>query len=369
MKILLLAAGNDIHSVRWANQLSINGNEVHLCYSSNHKPSMDKFNEDVHLHELKIPAPLGYYLNTLQLRTIIRSVRPEIINAHYSSGYGTLGRLSGFLPYLISVYGSDVYDFPYLKESNMKLIRKNLKAATALASTSIAMASQTAKLIDGSVSDIYITPFGVDISKFSKKVTRKQTDTIIIGSIKKLSPKYGIKYGILAIDYLVNTLLKDRQDKNLKYYIYGDGEEKASLEKLVDECKLCDVVEFKGRIPNDAVPDALNELDVFLGTSVLDSESFGVAVVEAMACEVPVIVTDVDGFKEVVDYGNAGIMVPRKDFKAMANEIHKLISNQNLREKIGNLERDRVINSYNWLENVHDMEKIYNILKKSDYKS
>jgi hypothetical protein len=174
MKILLLAAGNDIHSVRWANQLSENGNEVHLSYVSNHKPSVDKFSKQVLLHELKRPAPFGYYQNVLQLRRIIKSIRPDILNAHYASGYGTLGRLVRFSPFLISVYGSDVYDFPYKNRINMKIIRKNLNAADSIASTSYAMACQTSKLINCPVSNIHITPFGVDIKKFTKKTLIKK---------------------------------------------------------------------------------------------------------------------------------------------------------------------------------------------------
>src|SRR5690606_26130688 len=113
-------------------------------------------------HELKIPAPYGYYMNIIQLKKILRSIKPDILNAHYSSGYGTLGRLAGFSPYLISVYGSDVYDFPYKKKFNMNIIRKNLNAADALASTSYAMAKQTSKLINYPVTNIHITPFGVN---------------------------------------------------------------------------------------------------------------------------------------------------------------------------------------------------------------
>ncbi|KAB8133673.1 glycosyltransferase family 4 protein [Gracilibacillus oryzae] len=367
MKVVLLAAGNDIHSVRWANQLSENGSEVHLCYVSNQKPSADKFSDKVILHELRIPAPYGYYINVFQLKKIIKLVKPDIINAHYSSGYGTLGRLAGFSPYLISVYGSDVYDFPYKRRSNMEIIKKNLNSADSIASTSFAMACQTSKLINYPVSDIHITPFGVDIERFSRKQVKKESNNIIIGSIKKLSPKYGIQYGILAINYLINNLLAEKgRDLNIKYHIYGEGEQKPELIELVEKHDLQGVVEFKGRIPNNAVHMALNEMDIFLGTSVLDSESFGVAIVEAMACEVPVVVTDVDGFKEVVDGGKSGVMVNRKDFKMMGEEILKLIEHPELRVKIGEIQRKRVIEEYNWSENVKKMEDIYmNLIEKS----
>ncbi len=360
MKIMLLAGGHDIHTVRWANKLCEHGNEVHLCFVSNQEPTMDKYNKMVKLHKLNFPAPFGYYLNVLQLKSLICRVKPDILNAHYSSGYGTLGRLTQFSPYLVSVYGSDVYSFPYQRNRNMRIIRKNLKGADAIASTSYAMAVQVTKLIDISVDKINITPFGVDINMFCKKIISKQNDRIILGSIKKLAPKYGIGYGIRAVDHLVNNLLINSDcTKKINYFIYGDGPEKKELKKLIQDLKLEEIVFLKGRIPNQEVPDALNEFDIFLGTSVSDSESFGVAIVEAMACEVPVIVTDVDGFKEVVDNGNAGIMVLRKDYKQMAEEIFRIIKDDNIREKLGRIERDRVEANFNWDDNVKKMENIY----------
>lgn len=368
MKILLLAAAHDIHCVRWANQLSENGNIVHLCYVSNHVLGKDKFNNKVIFHKLKVPAPYGYYFNVVQLKKIINTIKPDILNAHYASGYGTLARLVKFSPSLISVYGSDVYDFPYKNKINMKIIKKNLQAANAIASTSYAMAYQTSKLIEYPIDKIHITPFGVDINKFYKQYTAKEDGKIVIGSIKKLSPKYGIKYGILAIDYLLNNLLKEKKDSiNITYKIYGEGEEEEELKQFVKQHNLQEVVEFKGRIPNELVPKALNEFDIFLGTSILDSESFGVAIVEAMACEVPVIVTDVDGFKEVVNKGEVGVMVGRKDYKEMAHEILGLIDSPNRREEQGSIQRQYVIDNYNWEKNVKKMEEIYKSILLNKY--
>lgn len=369
MKILLLAGAHDIHCVRWANQLSENGNIVHLCYVSNHIPNKSNFNKGVIFHKLYVPAPYGYYLNVFQLRSIIRKIKPDVLNVHYASGYGTLGRLSEFSPYLLSVYGSDVYDFPYKNKFSMKIIQKNLKAADALASTSMAMANQTASLIEYPVSKIYITPFGVDTSKFYNKFTHKKDKEIIIGTIKKLMPKYGIKYGILAIDYLVKNILDSNKiDIKISYEIYGDGDEREYLEQMVNERNLQDIVKFRGRVPNTEVPDVLNKFDIFLGTSILDSESFGVAIVEAMACEVPVIVTDVDGFKEVVEQGATGVMVPRKDFKAIAEQIYNLIEDKRERERLGKVERERVLKEYSWIDNVTYMEQIYTKLIKNNLK-
>jgi L-malate glycosyltransferase len=361
MKVLFLANASSIHTVRWVNELALKGLEVHLAYKYDDNPREQNISRDVILHRLKYSGTKGYFVNALELRRIYNDINPDIVNAHYASGYGTLARLSRMKPLVLSSWGSDVYDFPYQSKLKRKLIVDNLMYADTLASTSIVMADQIRKLIDCSKDTIKITPFGVNTNLFYNKHNKdfSNENEITIGSIKALTPKYGIKYGILSIDYLINKLIKEDFNYKIKYVIYGDGIEREDLESLVEDKKLEDIVEFRGRIPNDQVPDALSELDIFLGTSVMDSESFGVAIVEAMACEVPVIVTDVDGFSEVVDKGKCGIMVKREDYKSMAEKIHQLIINPQERMKLGKSERERVLRLYDWSSNVDTMIDIY----------
>lgn len=361
MKVLFLANASSIHTVRWVNALAQKGLKVHLAFIPNNRPKEHNILSEVVLHQLKISGTKGYFLNILELCRLIKEIKPDIVNAHYASGYGTLARLSKLKPLVLSVWGSDVYDFPYRSKIKHRLLERNLKYPDVIASTSVIMIKQVSTFLKNCKKDIEVTPFGVDIEKFAKiEKNKQQDDEIIVGSIKTLSPKYGIEYGIMAISFLVNEILKNSNDYKIKYYIYGDGSEKESLIKLVEDLNLNSVVEFKGRIPNNEVPDALNGFDIFLGTSVLDSESFGVAIVEAMSCEIPVIVTDVDGFKEVVDNGKSGIIVKRKDYKAMAQEIYKLIVNPEEREKLGERERTRVLDLYDWNKNVDNMVEIYN---------
>jgi hypothetical protein len=66
----------------------------------------------VKLHFLPVGPPAGYFLNALRVRTILRSLSPDVINVHYASGYGTLGRLARIQPVVLSVWGSDVTEFP-----------------------------------------------------------------------------------------------------------------------------------------------------------------------------------------------------------------------------------------------------------------
>ena len=109
----------------------------------------------------------------------------------------------------------------------------------------------------------------------------------------------------------------------------------------------------------------LNTIDIFCVTSILNSESFGVAVVEAMACEVPVIATDVDGFKEVVNDNITGYKVKRKNIEEIAQKIEKLVIDKEQRTKMGKAGRRKVLKEYDWKENVKTMENIYEEILKN----
>jgi glycosyltransferase involved in cell wall biosynthesis len=210
---------------------------------------------------------------------------------------------------------------------------------------------------------IEITPFGVDLSLFNKlSIIRKKND-FIVGTVKTLAPKYGI-------DILIESfrlILDKKPILNLKLQIIGDGPDKEKLQELVCHLGIKEYVEFLGKIENPLLPKYYNNFSVFV--SVSDSESFGVVAVEAMACECPVIVSDANGFTEVVVDGETGYIVPKRSIEATANAIQKFINDSSLRDKIGKKGRERVKLVYNWDNNVKQMIQIYDkvISKRSNY--
>ena len=117
-------------------------------------------------------------------------------------------------------------------------------------------------------------------------------------------------------------------------------------------------------VDNSIVPDYLNMIDVYVALSIIDSESFGVAIVEASACEIPVVVSNVGGLPEVVDDTITGFVVKSKNSQEAAKAIEKLILNKELRLKMGKAGRERVKELYNWEENVNQMINIYKSIVK-----
>ena len=363
MKIIFLGEAGSIHTIRWVNSLSEKGIEVILVSLKGEVDTVGKINDNVKVIYLPFGTKLGYYLNIFAFKKIISKEKPDLINAHYASGYGTLGRLSGFNKKLLNVWGSDVYDFPNESKIKKRIIEKNLKNYTAIASTSYCMAEETKKYLENKSKEIFITPFGVDTEKFKNLNIEKKENEITIGIVKTLTEKYGIEYLIKAIKELENILGIENY-KKIKLLIYGKGELKNKLEDLTKELQIEDKVIFKGYISNEDVPNALNDMDIFVVPSILNSESFGVVAVEAMACEVPVIVSDVDGLKEVVVNNETGFVVPKRSSKEIANKIKILIENNDVVKKFKKNARERVLKLYDWNKNVENMIKIYKELLK-----
>ncbi len=367
MKILFLSAANNIHTVRWVNALIQRGHHVVLATNANHFSGADRIDSKVKIVPLKYSGTLGYYLNAVQLNRLYRTFKPDIVNAHYASGYGTLARMAKVRPLVLSVWGSDVYDFPYQSDLKMRIIKKNLRYADQLASTSHSMARQVEKLL-GEKIDIEITPFGVDTDLFKPIVDIEKSSTFVFGTVKALKPKYGIEYIIRGFGLLLTKLSETNPTINLPILrIYGKGELEGELKELCAKLGIEKQVSFEGYIQNTLVAKAINEMDVFCLASVLDSESFGVAAVEAMACEVPVIATQVSGFEEVIEDQVTGILVPIKDENMIADKMLYCFQNPSRRIEMGKNGRKRVLAMYDWHQNVTMMEEVYQkTIEKTD---
>jgi len=359
MRIVILAASNSIHTVRWVNSLSEAGVDIHLV--SQHGRS-NSVSESVKQHVLPYSGGKGYFLNVFALKRLLSEIQPDILHSHYATGYGTLGRLANYKPYLLSVWGSDVYDSPDESKIMRYLVVENLKSATAIASTSLCMAKKTNELFDFETKPIYITPFGVDTELFSSRITYSNQSAFTIGTVKTIEDKYGIDTLIRGFALFMQYAEKPIKDYQLK--IVGEGSKFNEMVGLVAELNIKSNVIFVGRVEHHKVPQELNSFDVYAALSRLDSESFGVAVVEASACELPVIVSNVGGLPEVVEHGKTGYIINKNSPEDFAKALFKLVSESDLCRELGVNGRNRVVEYYSWDESVRKMLNLYSDLAR-----
>lgn len=357
LKIALLSGASSIHTIRWANGLSAMGHEVHVI--SQHAPC-DPLDESIALHQFPFRGALGYFLMVPSVKKLLRRLEPDIVNAHYASGYATTARLVGQRPWLLSVWGSDVYDFPYKSPVHRWLVRANLLAADGVASTSICMAEQVRTLAP-SLTDIHITPFGVDMTAYAaiEPVAAKWQQSLTIGTIKTMARTYGIDTLIQAFALLLKQLDEMRPDlaAKLQLRLVGGGPQATEYRVLTARLGIAEKVSFIDRVPHAEVPQELAKLDIYVALSRI--ESFGVAVIEASAAGRPVVVSDVGGLPEVTLDNETGLIVPCENPQAATDALRALVLDPDLRHRLGVAGKQHVAETYAWPSCVQKMIAVY----------
>lgn len=124
--------------------------------------------------------------------------------------------------------------------------------------------------------------------------------------------------------------------------LVGEGPELAKAEQLCRELDISDRVVFMGTVRD--VEEVLAHADVFLLPS--ETESFGLAALEALSCEVPVVASDIGGIPEVVEDGVCGVLRPVGDIDGMASAVRRLLDNEDERREMGRRGRLRAIERF-----------------------
>ncbi|NVO02407.1 MAG: glycosyltransferase [Bacteroidetes bacterium] len=368
MKIFLLANPNSVHTKKWVTSLCEKGLEIVLfslhSIENNYYAGLPNFksysldyNNDLNRKDSKFKK-LSYLTAVLKIKKAIAIEKPDIVHSHYASSYGLLGALSKFHPFIISVWGSDIYEFPHSSFIAKKIIKYNLSKADQILSTSHAMAIETKKYTNKEIEE---TPFGVDLTRFMKTTPPRifGENDIVIGTIKSLEKVYGIEYLIEAF----NDVVINNPEKSLRLLIVGNGSCESELKSRVKELQIEDKVLFAGFVNHSEIVSYYNNIDIFVVPSI--RESFGVSVIEASACELPVIVSNTGGLPEVVENNSTGFIVPPQNSKAIAEAIEILLNDKMLISEMGKAGRKMVETKYNWPICVERMIDIYNkALKK-----
>jgi glycosyltransferase involved in cell wall biosynthesis len=355
MKVILFGPGKSIHTHKWALFFKKRGIDIKVVTFFDHFSKKNAGEVETIVLPKLLPGKLSYLSSTFTLKKILKEQKPDIFHAHYAASYGFVGALTNYKPYIVSVWGRDIFEFPKLNGINRRIIRYTFSHADEICSTSNAMAKETQKYTDKS---IHITPFGVDMNLFKPDPNVRKDKDKTVGIVKSLSDKYGISDLIRAFAIVY------QECPNVKFLIVGDGPQKTEYELLAKQLGINEVITFVGRVANEQVPKYINKMDVFCVPS--HSESFGVAAVEAMSCGVPVVVTNVGGLPEVVRENETGLIVPKENPEKLAQAILTLLRDDKKRKDMGLKGIAHVKENYNWFDNANKMLQLYNkVLNKN----
>jgi len=369
IKLLLLADAQSPHLRKWA--LGFAQDPAYEVYVFSLQNTTDNMLQS---KGVKVYCPFSFKINrnrsgSSKLRYLLAlpailllliRLRPNILHSHYATSYGLLGSLCFFHPFVISVWGSDVFDFPNKSAWHKRLLAFNLKKADRIFSTSKAMAKELKKVVNKNAD---ITPFGVDIEWFKPQPVSSlfAPEDTVIGTIKSLEKIYGVDLLIRAF-----AIIKEKHTElNLKLLIVGDGTLRTELRELCNTLGIEKDVVFTGYVEHLQLAKYYNMLDVYVALS--RSESFGVAVVEASACGVPVVVSNVGGLPEVVEDGLTGYIVESENVNHAVEVLSILVTNKKLRNNMGANARSFAKLHYTWSNNIAIVSEIYKLLTNKKY--
>ncbi|CAH6800797.1 Glycosyltransferase family 4 protein [Vibrio chagasii] len=345
--LIVIAGANSIHTRRWVNAIS-SFYKIHLI--TRYAP-LSGYDENVTIYDVSERSLLNVILLIRRLSKTLSEAKLHVYRATFDL---LLCRLACVEVDFVSVWGADVFAFPDKSPLHRYLVVSNLKSTHYINSTSNVMRVRVDSLLKGAGAEkVTVIPFGIATSKF-RPIQTPKSNKFVIGTVKRLEDRYGIDTLIKAF----SQFSIGKSDVELK--IYGEGPSVRALTDLTNKLSLSDIVSFCGYVDNESIPNVLNDFDVFCAFSRDDSESFGVAILEACSCEKPVIVSDVSGFKEVVIHEETGYIVEREDIESIVNYMQCLYEDQSLREKFGIAGRKHVLDNYQWDECVDRQITQYN---------
>ncbi|MFH1325975.1 MAG: glycosyltransferase family 4 protein [Candidatus Falkowbacteria bacterium] len=208
-------------------------------------------------------------------------------------------------------------------------------------------------------------PFGVHLEKFHSlphdipdlqelrnKYEIQKDDKIImfLGALDEAHRFKGVEVLLKACSNLTVEMrhASSLPNKDSKLLICGDGNLKNKYQELAKELKINKQVIFTGRVADEDLVKHYNLADVFVLPSTDQSEAFGIVLLEAMACGVPVIASDLPGVRSVFENNKQGLSVIPSDAEDLSNKLNQLLSSPEKIDQMGRAARELVEQRYSW---------------------
>jgi glycosyltransferase involved in cell wall biosynthesis len=291
----------------------------------------------------------------LEIRRFVRANHVSVLHAHNPSPhlYGVLVSFLTGLPVVSTTHGQG-----YQEKWRVRLLRR-LLSAKSRAVVLVSEDTKRAAVADGALSagQATIIPNGIDTSVFAPLPGASggararmgiPADAVVIGSVGRLSPEKNYPL-------LVRAFARVAERLNLFLVLVGDGLDRARIEAEIDRVNVKDRCRITG-MQMEVLP-RLRAMDVFCLSS--DTEGLSISLLEAGACGLPCVVTDVGGNAEIVADGLSGCVVPQGGESALAAALERLASDTDLRRKMGLEARKTVERRYSLTAMVDAYKRLY----------
>lgn len=368
MRILQISSakslgGGERHLADLANGLTRRGHELFFALRRE-SPLLAELNDASRVTTL----PLRNSFDAPSARALSRLVREnniQIVHAHMARDYPLAAYAARTNPNVRFIVTRHVM-FPLNRLHRLTLAKAARVIAVSHAVGSSLQATGVAR--SGKIS---VVLNGIDVAKFARAKESFRRDeflrhwklpagTLLVGTVGELTPLKGQEEILRAARIVVD------QCPNAYFIIAGtdhspDCKNRLRLEQLISELNLAEHARLVGWLDDSA--DFYAALDVFVSAS--HTESFGLAIAEAMAAGAPVLATATDGAREVITEGETGFLVSVGDVPALASNLHRLLTEPAERKRLGVMAQKTAAERFDLERMIAETEKIYEAVVKN----
>lgn len=331
--------GSGVVATELGKALAKNGHEVHFI-AYNQPARLNHFFDNVYYHEVSVlDYPLFEYppyetALTSKLVDVIQHYRLDILHVHYAIPHASAAFLARtilyekgiYTPVITTLHGTDI-TLVGKDATFAPVVAFSINQSDGVTAVSDSLRKQTYEYFEVT-SPIEVIPNFIDLAEF-KKFNKDHFKKAIAPADERILIHTSNFRKVKRIEDVVNIFYRVQQQLPAKLLLVGDGPERLKAEQQVRELGIAQDVRFLGK--QDAVGELLAVSDLFLMPS--ETESFGLAALEAMACEVPVISSNAGGIPEINQNGITGFMSNVGNVEDMAaNAIYILSDKERLKQ-------------------------------------
>lgn len=217
---------------------------------------------------------------------------------------------------------------------------------------------------------IVFIPNGVDINKFYKPAERQELEKFLGENLtgKKVILTSGRLAKRKGVAWFISEVMP-KLSENMLYVVVGDGPDNENIKNAIEKSGLAERVKMLGYIQDADRNLLFNASDIFVQPNIKiegDMEGFGISVIEAASCKIPVIASRLEGLQDAIKDGENGFLVESENAGAWVNKINEILSDDTFHREFGAKARNYVIENYSWEKISRQyLEEIGSVISKS----
>ena len=316
--------------------LADKGHQIHFI-TYKRPARLTKYHQNIYLHEVNsFEYPLFEYPPydsslASKIVDVAQHEQLDVLHVHYAIPHAAVAYMAKeilktkgiYLPVVTTLHGTDI-TLIGMDQSMASVVEFSINVSDYVTSVSGSLKQQTLDSFDIK-KDINVIYNFIDPERFSRN-TSKAFKTAIAPNGEKIIIHTSNFRKVKRVEDVILAYSKIAQQIPAKLLLIGDGPERRNAEQLCRELGTCADIKFLGK--QEVVQEILSLGDLFILPSA--KESFGLSALEAMACEVPVISSDVGGLPEINEDGVTGYLCSVGDVDAIAEKSLKILQDENL---------------------------------------